>query len=125
MFILRAARPTDFKQIYSLSRMLNQINLSTESAELQKQIQKSAQAFSGELQNKFEADYIFCVENTETKKIVGTSMAMAQHGTKVSPSSKALRTNAFVFSIDPSLYCHAIMAPTAEMFDTTSAPTFF
>jgi len=85
MYILRAATASDFKQVLTLSRLLNQINLSTESAELQKQIQKSTEAFEGELFNKFEADYIFCLEDIESKRVVGTSMIMAQHGTKESP----------------------------------------
>src|SRR3989338_1276573 len=85
MFVLRSVRLDDFKQILSLSKMLAAVNLAQQPEELQKQIQKSIAAFSGETRNKGEADYIFCIEDTESNKIIGTSMIMAQHGTRESP----------------------------------------
>src|SRR3989338_3849373 len=85
MFVLRSVRLDDFKQILSLSKMLNAINLSTIPEELQRQVQRSVSAFSGEVRIKGEADYIFCIEDTESNKIIGTSMIMAQHGTRESP----------------------------------------
>jgi len=76
MFVLRSVRLDDFKQILSLSKMLNAINLSTIPEELQRQVQRSVSAFSGEVRIKGEADYIFCIEDTESNKIIGTSMIM-------------------------------------------------
>ncbi len=85
MFLLRSVKPSDFEQVLALSSMLNQINLSTVPEELQRQIENSLAAFKGAISNKAQAEYIFCLEDTDTKKLVGTSMIMAQHGTKESP----------------------------------------
>ena len=105
MFVFRSVRQDDFKQILALSKMLNQINLSTNPEELQKQIEKGVIAFSGEERNKAECEYIFCIEDTETKKIIGASMIMAQHGTKESPHYyfQVLRLEKFSTSIHAGL----------------------
>ncbi|MBI4040906.1 MAG: arginine N-succinyltransferase [Deltaproteobacteria bacterium] len=84
MFIIRSIQLQDLKQVNALSKMLNAINLSTDADELQKQIQKSMQSFSGEL-SKPEAEYIFCLEDVTSNRIIGTAMIIAQHGTKDSP----------------------------------------
>ncbi|MBI3017976.1 MAG: arginine N-succinyltransferase [Deltaproteobacteria bacterium] len=85
MFLLRAIQPDDSKQVLSLAKLLAAVNLAGQPEELQKQIQKSMAAFSGETRNKGEADYILCLEDLESKRIIGTSMIMAQHGTKDVP----------------------------------------
>ena len=85
MFLLRAIQPDDLKQVLSLAKLLAAVNLSGQPEELQKQIQKSMAAFSGKTRNKGEADYIFCLEDLDSKRIIGTSMIMAQHGTKDVP----------------------------------------
>ncbi len=85
MFILRSAKSEDLKQILSLSRMLNAINLAQSPEELSKQITRSVSSFAGESRNKEDCDYIFCLEDLSSHKIIGASMIMAQHGTKDSP----------------------------------------
>src|SRR3989338_10021097 len=85
MFLLRAIEPNDLKQVLYLAKLLAAVNLSGQPEELQKQIQKSMAAFSGKTRNKGEADYIFCLEDLDSKRIIGTSMIMAQHGTKDVP----------------------------------------
>jgi arginine N-succinyltransferase len=84
MFVLRSIKTSDLKQVHQLARMLNAINLSTRQEELQKQIQTSLKSFSGEVK-KPDAKFIFCLEDTESKKIIGACMIIAQHGTKDSP----------------------------------------
>lgn len=85
MYVLRSIKSSDFEQVLALATILNQINLSANSEELQGQMEQSVKAFEGETRNKAQAEYIFCLEDVETKKIVGTSLIMAQHGTKESP----------------------------------------
>jgi len=85
MFLFRSVRPSDLKQILQLARMLSGVNLSNTQDELQKQIQTSQASFSGEIRNKKDALYLFCIEDLNTSRIVGTSMIFAQHGSKESP----------------------------------------
>lgn len=85
MFLLHAVKSDDLKQVMSLAKLLAAVNLSQQPEDLQKQIQKSMAAFSGEIRNKGEADYIFCLEDLDSQRIIGTSMIMAQHGTKEIP----------------------------------------
>ncbi|OGQ17670.1 MAG: hypothetical protein A3B70_08090 [Deltaproteobacteria bacterium RIFCSPHIGHO2_02_FULL_40_11] len=84
MFIVRSVKTADLKQVNTLSRMLNAVNLAMETPELRKQIQRSIHSFNGEV-SRPEAEYIFCLEERESQKIIGNSMIIAQHGTKDSP----------------------------------------
>lgn len=85
MFLFRSVRPSDSKQILTLARMLSGVNLANAPDELQKQIQTSVASFSGGIRNKKDAVYIFCLEDLNTSRIIGTSMIFAQHGSKESP----------------------------------------
>lgn len=110
MFVLRTVEAQDFKQVLSLARMLHAVNLSFQEDELQKQIQKSVAASTGQTKNKEDAEYIFCLEDLSSRKIIGVSMIMAQHGTKDSPHFyfQVLRLEKFSQTIHSGIVHHVL-----------------
>lgn len=84
-FLLREATPTDAPAILRLARLLDSINLPTEKSDLTALIQRSHQSFRGKLKAWQSGMYLFVLEEAATKKIAGTAMIIAKHGTPASP----------------------------------------
>ena len=91
MFVIREVRKTDLESLYRLSELLKLsskiyfYNLPHDKELLEEKIDLSVKSFSGSLTNKLDGEYIFVLEDTEQKKIIGTSMIVAQHGTPDQP----------------------------------------
>ena len=84
-FLLREAAASDTAAILRLARLLDSINLPTEKPELVALIQRSQQSFRGKLKKWQSGMYLFVLEEAVTRKIVGTAMIIAKHGTPESP----------------------------------------
>jgi arginine N-succinyltransferase len=84
-FLLREARPADVQQILRLARFLDSINLPTEKKDLVALVQRSTQSFRGTIVDHEKAAYLFVVEDRATRRIAGTAMIIAKHGTPESP----------------------------------------
>lgn len=84
MFMIRQSRPADVDNILEVARHLDTVNLPADKAHIEKILEHSEQSFSGALKPP-EREYLFVLENAESKRLVGTSMIHAQHGSKKSP----------------------------------------
>ena len=85
MFLIRQARPGDWRQLLKLARELNSTNLPTESSELRAILERSARSFAGRIPERSSAVYLFCAEAAGTGAIAGASMIIGKHGTPRSP----------------------------------------
>ncbi|HJU29757.1 MAG TPA: arginine N-succinyltransferase [Candidatus Binataceae bacterium] len=84
-FIIRAARNSDHRQLLSLARELDSINLPTDSRKLHEAIVCSIQSFRGRVRDRSRAVYLFCAEQRSTGALVAASMLIAKHGTPEAP----------------------------------------
>jgi arginine N-succinyltransferase len=84
-FLLREATPADTSQILRLARLLDSINLPTEKSDLAALIQRSAPSFRGKVKGRQAGVYLFVLEERAPRRIAGTAMIIAKHGTPESP----------------------------------------
>jgi arginine N-succinyltransferase len=84
MFLIREAFREDLDQIHEVASHLNTVNLPNDRNALEGILDLSHRSFSGEVE-VFEREYLFVIEDVEARKVVGTSMIHAQHGTRKSP----------------------------------------
>ncbi len=85
MLLLRDVARKDLAGLKRLAKTLNSVNLPDNEKVLRSLIDRSTQSFSGKIENPFEREYLFVLEDTRRKAIIGTSMIIAQHGTKDAP----------------------------------------
>jgi arginine N-succinyltransferase len=85
MLLLRDAHRTDLSSISRLAKVLNTVNLPADERALARIIDRSVRSFSGKIRNPLERHYVFVAEERRSRRIVGTSMVIAQHGTRESP----------------------------------------
>jgi arginine N-succinyltransferase len=84
-FLLREATLADASQILRLARLLASINLPTEKNDLVARIRRSALSFRGKIKDRQNGVYLFILEERVTRRIAGTAMLIAKHGTPESP----------------------------------------
>ena len=90
MIILREVHENDIPGLERLSTIAAErhpgfLNVPSDPEGWKEKITFSQQSFSGKLEPHHPGKFIFVAEDTETKNIVGISMAASQHGTKDSP----------------------------------------
>lgn len=87
MFLIRNVKPTDYADLLALSRELDSINLPHNPRIIRKMIQKSVASFSStsSMRGSSKAQYLFVLEDTNRKKVIGTSKIFAHHGTAKKP----------------------------------------
>ncbi|MGV3621322.1 MAG: arginine N-succinyltransferase [Archangium sp.] len=85
MLLLRDVGRGDLSGLKRLAVTLNSVNLPNNEKVLRGLIKKSVDSFSGKIENPFEREYLFVLEDLRNKTIIGTSMIIAQHGTKDAP----------------------------------------
>jgi arginine N-succinyltransferase len=84
MFTLREVFPEDLDGLHEVAKHLDSVNLPDDRAVLEKLIDHSRKSFSGQL-DVFKREYMFVLVENESKRILGTSMIHAQHGTRRAP----------------------------------------
>ena len=84
-FLLRAAGPSDHRQILRLARELDSTSLPTDSRELAEVLEHSKAAFAGKIRDRARARYVFAAEEIGRRRIVAASMITGKHGTPSSP----------------------------------------
>jgi len=84
-FLLREVAPADASQILRLARLLDSVNLPTEKNDLVARIRRSALSFRGKMRDRQDGVYLFVLEERATRRIAGTAMLIAKHGTPESP----------------------------------------
>jgi arginine N-succinyltransferase len=85
MLLLRDAQKSDLESLAALAKVLNTVNLPYDERALAGIIDRSVRSFSGKIRDPLERTYVFVAEEPRTGRIVGTSMVIAQHGTRESP----------------------------------------
>ncbi len=84
MFLLRESSRDDLGQILEVAEHLDTVNLPADRDEIDKLLALSEQSFAETIETH-EREYLFVLEDSDTKRVIGTSMIHAQHGTKSSP----------------------------------------
>jgi len=84
MIILRSARNTDYPAVLRLAHQLNSYNLPYDEKIIRDLIHSSERSFCGK-RPKAGAKYLFVMENTSSKDILGASLIIARQGTRRSP----------------------------------------
>ena len=85
MYLLRNALRSDLKDLRVLARMLDTVNLPDDERALCAILDESARSFDGRIRDPFRRRYLFVLEDLSRRRVVGTSMVIAQHGTRESP----------------------------------------
>ena len=85
MLVLRDVRKSDLPRLKSLARVLNSVNLPADERALAGIIERSVRSFSGRIADPLRRSYVFVLEDPRRGRVVGTSMVIAQHGTRQSP----------------------------------------
>ena len=85
MLLLRDAQRSDLASLAELAKVLDTVNLPYDRRALAGIIDRSVGSFSGRIRDPLRRTYVFVAEDARTHRIVGTSMVIAQHGTRESP----------------------------------------
>jgi arginine N-succinyltransferase len=85
VLLLRDAQRRDLPSLSRLAKVLDTVNLPYDERALSRIIDRSVKSFAGEIRDPLERHYVFVAEDPRARRIVGTSMLIAQHGTRESP----------------------------------------
>lgn len=85
MFLIRSVDLSDINDLFELSKLVSFINLPNDYELIQKKIQSSVSTFKKPDKEKAKNNYIFVLEDTESKKVIGVSMIHGLHGTDEEP----------------------------------------
>ena len=85
MYLIRDAQKSDTRDLGALAAMLNSVNLPNDEKALAGIVEKSRRSFEGRIADPLERAYVFVLEDLRRRRVVGTSMVIAQHGTRQSP----------------------------------------
>jgi arginine N-succinyltransferase len=85
MLLLRDAQKTDLAGVAALAKVLDTVNLPYDERALADILDRSVRSFSGRIRDPLDRSYVFVAEDPRRGRIVGTSMVIAQHGTRESP----------------------------------------
>ena len=84
MFRIRQPRPDVAAQVLAVAEHLDTVNLPAERGHIEKILALSERSFAAEVP-VIEREFLFVLEDLAKKRIIGTSMIYAQHGTKRAP----------------------------------------
>jgi len=85
MLLLRDVARTDAGGLKRLAQVLNSVNLPHDEKVLKALIDRSVRSFAGKIEDPRQREYLFVLEDLRNRTIIGTSMIIAQHGTRESP----------------------------------------
>jgi arginine N-succinyltransferase len=85
VLLLRDARKSDLAALRRLACVLNSVNLPADDRALSGIIDRSERSFAGRIEDPLRRSYVFVLEDLRRRRVVGTSMVIAQHGTRESP----------------------------------------
>jgi len=83
-FIVRSVSTDDILQLTDLAKQFNLLNLPGDRKIITEKVNRSEASFAGDLP-KDKAEYVFVVEDTEEKQVVGSSLIIAKHGSDQVP----------------------------------------
>jgi arginine N-succinyltransferase len=85
VLVLRDVRKSDLPRLKALARVLNSVNLPADERALAGIIERSVRSFAGRIADPLRRSYVFVLEDPRRGRVLGTSMVIAQHGTRASP----------------------------------------
>lgn len=80
-WVIRNARPADLADLFRLAGWLDSYNLPADRRRLAALIADSERSFAGEAPSRAREKYLFVLEDLSTRRVVGSSQIVAQHGT--------------------------------------------
>jgi len=84
MFRIRQSYREDVEQVLAVAEHLDTVNLPADLKSIEGLLDRSQRSFAAELPI-VDREFLFVLEDLTTKRIIGTSMIYAQHGTKRAP----------------------------------------
>jgi arginine N-succinyltransferase len=84
MFRIRQSYRDDVEQVLAVAEHLDTVNLPADKASIGSILERSEKSFAAEVP-VVEREFLFVLEDLAKKRIIGTSMIYAQHGTKRAP----------------------------------------
>ena len=85
-FLIRSCREDDLEGLFRLAQQVYFINLPADREVISEKIRLSMASFNGDIEDKFEREYILVMESLEEGNvIVGTSGIIARHGSAAVP----------------------------------------
>lgn len=85
MLLIRDVQKSDAPALRKLAVILDTVNLPDDEKHLMETIDRSVRSFSNRVKDPFEREYLFVLEDASTGKVIGTSLIIAQHGTRDAP----------------------------------------
>lgn len=82
---IRSARPEDEDQLLAVAHHLDTVNLPAVREEIRQILDHTHKSFTGHVKDPKRRDYVFVLEDLEQKRIIGTSMIIAQLGRRDAP----------------------------------------
>ncbi len=84
-FVIRSAHHTDLDDLFALSELMNFINLPQDKKKLLEKLEHSKQSFSNPTASPLTNEFIFVLENTSSREVIGASIIHGKHGTEEVP----------------------------------------
>ncbi|MFL5299987.1 MAG: arginine N-succinyltransferase [Anaeromyxobacteraceae bacterium] len=85
MLLLRDAQKGDLKELARLAARLDSVNLPHDERALAAIVDRSGRSFAAKIRDPLARSYVFVLEDPRDRRLLGTSMLIAQHGTRDSP----------------------------------------
>jgi arginine N-succinyltransferase len=85
VFVIRDVQRSDLRDLARLAELLDTVNLPAQEKTLLESIDRSVRSFDGRIRDPFRREYLFVLEDPEKKRVIGTSLIIAQHGTRDAP----------------------------------------
>jgi arginine N-succinyltransferase len=85
LYLIRDGQRSDLPGLRKLASVLNTVNLPDDERELSSILEKSARSFDGRIRDPFDREYLFVMEESRSGKVMGSSLIIAQHGTRDAP----------------------------------------
>ena len=85
MYVIRDVQRSDLPGLKKLASELDTVNLPNDEKELGSIAEKSARSFDGRIREPFEREYLLVMEEPRSGRVIGSSLIIAQHGTRDAP----------------------------------------
>jgi arginine N-succinyltransferase len=85
IFVIRSAHINDLEDLFSLSELMNFINLPRDKTKLIEKLHLSKKSFEDPTANPTRNEFIFVLENQTKNEVIGVSIINGKHGTEQEP----------------------------------------
>lgn len=82
---IRGVLPSDEEQLYEVAHHLDTVNLPDDRDEIRQIIEHAQKSFSGAVKDPKRREYVFVLVDTDKRRVIGTSMIIAQLGRRDAP----------------------------------------